>query len=125
MSLSPAYEKYPDHSLEFDKVRVVVRISVGGDVIAQTTQGLNLREGRYPKIVYVPRQDVQMDRLTRSDHSTHCPFKGDATYFDFVGGPERVEQVAWSYDDPFDQMAEIRGHLAFYSDRAQIEILGD
>jgi uncharacterized protein (DUF427 family) len=74
-----------------------------------------------------------MDLLARSKHSTHCPFKGDASYFDFIGQrvcqpavqQKEIEQVAWSYEDPFDQMAEIRDHLAFYSDRVHIEILLD
>ena len=121
MALSPAYEKNPGHTLTIDDQRVGLRVSIGDVVVAETTLGLNLREGRYPAVVYVPRDDVHMDRLARSDHSTHSPFKGDASYFDFAGASSPIEQIAWSYEDPFDQMAEIRDHLAFYPDRARIE----
>ncbi len=125
MSLSPAYEKYPDHTLEFDDKRLSVRVSVGEILVAESARGLSLREGRYPTVVYVPREDVKMEHFGRSEHSTHCPFKGDATYFDFVCGEEGTEQVAWSYEDPFDQMESLREHLAFYPDRARIEVLED
>ncbi len=125
MALSPAYEKHPEHTLAIDDHRVGVRVSIGEIVVAETTRGLSLREGRSPPVVYVPREDVFMDRLRGSDHSTHCPFKGDASYFDFTGAPSPIEQVAWSYEDPFDQVAAIRDHLAFYADRVRIEMLGD
>lgn len=121
MAHSLAYQKYPDHKIVIDAQRIEVRVSVGEVVVAESTNALNLCEGRYPAVVYIPREDVHMDRLTRSDHSTHCPFKGDASYFDFTAGPDPVDRVAWSYEDPFDQMAAIRDHLAFYSDRARIE----
>jgi len=146
MSRSTAYDKYPEHRLEFDEERVGLRVRVDGEVLAETTRGLKLREGRYPPVVYVPREDVHMERLRQSDHSTHCPFKGDASYFDVKadtrsdGADDPVDQevntrggnegsgdsqVAWSYESPFDQMAEIRDHLAFYPDRVTLEILPD
>jgi len=137
MALSPAYQQYPEHTLEIDaartRVRILVKNAAGNCVLAETTDGLTLREGRYPATVYVPRDDVRMDRLARSQHSTHCPFKGDATYFDFIGQEgsptaaqeQEIPQVAWSYEDPFDQMAEIRDYVAFYADRVDIEILPD
>ena len=121
MPRSPAYEKYPEHTLRFDEERVCVRVLVGETLIAESRNALNLHEGRYPATLYLPREDVLLEKLAQSDHSTHCPFKGDATYFDFVDGATDVPQVAWSYENPFDQMLEIRDHLAFYSDRALIE----
>ncbi len=121
MNPSPAYDKYPEHRIEIDEARACVRVTVRGVLIAETTRGLTLREGRYPAVVYVPREDVQMDKLRASDQSTHCPFKGDASYFDFIDGDEPVQEVAWSYEAPFDQMTAIRDHLAFYPDRADIQ----
>jgi uncharacterized protein (DUF427 family) len=127
MARSEAYDRHPEHVLRFEDTPAAVRIRVGEHVLAETRRGLTLLEGRYPAVVYVPREDVRMERLRRVDHSTHCPFKGDATYFDFGDhaqeGPASVAQVAWSYEDPFDQMETIRGHLAFYADRAIIETL--
>jgi uncharacterized protein (DUF427 family) len=124
MALSGAYEKYPQHRIDIDQERVRLRVSLHGKVLAETTRGLKLREGNYPAVVYVPREDVNMDRLAASDLSTHCPFKGDASYFRF-GEDSAGEEVAWSYETPFDQMATIRGHLAFYADRVTVERLAD
>ncbi len=59
-----------------------------------------------------------MECLARTSHSTHCPFKGDASYFSFVNGPENA---VWSYEQPYDEVAAIREHLAFYPDKAEIE----
>jgi len=128
MALSTAYEKHPQHRIEIDTERVAVRVTHDGEILAQSERGLNLREGNYPAVVYIPRDDVQMDRLEPSDLSTHCPFKGDANYFrqrvssqtDSTG-----EELAWSYETPFDQMEAICDHLAFYPDRVTIERLTD
>ncbi len=123
MSESPAYARHPDHTLVFDEARVALRVSIGGRIIAETRRGLNLREARYAAVVYVPRDDVQMEYLSKSEYTTHCPFKGDASYYDFDPGTTegRREQIGWSYETPFDQMAALRGHLAFYPDRVQLE----
>lgn len=125
MASSPAYAKYPEHRLEIDEERVRLRIRAGGRVIADTPRGLLLREGRYPSVYYVPREDVRMEYARRSEHTTHCPFKGDATYYDFESGDQAIEQAAWSYEDPFDEMEAIRDHLAFYTDRVEIELQED
>ena len=124
MALSGAYEKYPQHRIDIDQERVRLRVSLHGKVLAETTRGLKLREGSYPAVVYVPREDVNMDRLAASDLSTHCPFKGDANYFR-DGDDSAGEEVAWSYETPFDQMEAIRGHVAFYSDRVTLEPFSD
>ncbi len=127
MALSSAYAKHPQHRIDIDEERVGLRVSLNGEVLAQTTRGLNLREGNYPAVVYVPRNDVDMERLTASDLSTHCPFKGDASYFRYGGSEQHgvAEEVAWSYETPFDQMEAIRGHLAFYADRVTVERIAD
>jgi uncharacterized protein (DUF427 family) len=127
---SEAFEKFPDHRIEIDDARIHARVTRDGRVLAETSSGLNLREGKYPDVVYFPREDVFMQHLARSDHSTHCPFKGDASYFDVSGeddggGNETIREVAWSYEAPFDQMEAIRDHLAFYADRVEIEIIRD
>ncbi len=126
MTRSTAYDDHPQHTLALDDASAAVRVRVGATVIAETRRGLTLREGAYPPVVYVPREDCAMDQLASVDHSTHCPFKGDASYFDFAGeGLDRVEHVAWSYEDPFDQMEALRDHLAFYADRVIMEAIED
>jgi len=125
MTRATAYDRHPDHTLHFDDQPASLRVSLGDRVIADTRRGLNLREGRYPAVVYVPREDVQMSALERGNHTTHCPFKGDATYFDFRDEERAIAEIAWSYEDPYEQMHAIRGHLAFYPDRVTLTPLED
>ena len=110
-------------ALRVERVAVLLGRVCDQPTVAETKRGLLLREGNYPPTVYVPRADVEMSLLSRVTHSTHCPFKGDASYYDFTGDGPVVEQLAWSYEDPFDQMEAIRDHLSFYTDRAEIEPL--
>ncbi|HEB88744.1 MAG TPA: DUF427 domain-containing protein [Deltaproteobacteria bacterium] len=117
-----AWEAFPEHRIEIDAQPIGLRVLHDGRILAETTRGLLLREGHYPPVVYIPREDVRMTRLARSDHSTHCPFKGDASYYDVRDDPEAT-RIAWSYETPFDQMSAIRNHLAFYTDRLTTEAL--
>ncbi len=124
MAFSQAYEKFPEHRIEIDEQRVPLRVTLNGKVLAETRRGLNLREGQYPDVVYIPREDVAMDQLRRCKLSTHCPFKGDASYFAYDGendhGAAPASEVAWSYETPFDQMLAIHEHVAFYANRVEI-----
>ena len=91
-----------------------VRVTFKGEVIADSGDAIRLEEGSYPAAYYIPRGDVKMERLKRSAHSTHCPFKGDASYFSLVNGPDNA---VWSYEQPYDEMAVIKDRLAFYPDK--------
>ena len=102
--------------------RVVVR--AGGKVIADTNAALTLREASYPAVQYIPRDDVDLGVLDRSDHHTWCPYKGEASYFS-IPGIDRGENAIWSYEQPHDAVASIRDYLAFYPDRVTIEELDD
>jgi uncharacterized protein (DUF427 family) len=107
----------PDHpiTIEPNPRRVVVR--VGGKVIADTTRALTLSESTYPPVEYIPRDDVEMTALTRSDHATYCPYKGEAAYFSIPAGGERSIDAIWTYESPYDAVSQIRHYLAFYPDR--------
>lgn len=94
-----------------------VQVKFNGEVIADSRDAIVLEEGAYPPVYYLPRKDVKMERLARTTHRTHCPFKGDASYFSIVGGPENA---VWSYEQPFDAMAAIRERLAFYPDKVEL-----
>lgn len=91
-----------------------VRVTFKGEVIADTREAIALKEGDYPVVYYVPRKDVKMDRLVRSEHRTYCPFKGHASYFSLADGPENS---VWSYEQPYDGVAVIKELLAFYPDK--------
>jgi uncharacterized protein (DUF427 family) len=98
----------PEHpiSIEANPSRVVV--TVGGKVIA---------EASYPAVQYIPRRDVDMAGLVRSEHTTYCPYKGDASYYSIPAGGERSINAVWTYETPFEAMKEIKDYVAFYPDR--------
>jgi uncharacterized protein (DUF427 family) len=89
-----------------------VRVTVNGETVADSLDALEMLEGNYPAVLYFPRQDVRMNRLERTTHSTHCPYKGAASYYSITGGPGNA---AWSYERPYDEMLEIKDRLAFYA----------
>lgn len=100
--------------------RVVV--SRNGRVIAETDRALTLQEASYPPVQYVPLADVDPSVLERTDHATYCPYKGDAGYYSLVDGDARAENVVWTYDAPYDAVAPIAGHVAFYPDEVEISV---
>jgi len=106
-----------DHRIETKPAKERVRVTFKGEVIADTRDAIRMEEGSYPAVFYFPRKDVKMERLIRSSHRTHCPFKGDAAYFSLVNGPENA---VWSYEQPYDEMSVIKERLAFYSDKVDV-----
>jgi uncharacterized protein (DUF427 family) len=107
----------PDHpiSIEANLSRVVVL--AGGQVIADSRAALTLREASYPPVQYIPRADVDMSALTRSEHTSYCPYKGEASYYSIPAGGDRSLNAVWTYETPFDAMAQIKDYVAFYPDR--------
>ncbi|MGX7743509.1 DUF427 domain-containing protein [Rhodopseudomonas parapalustris] len=111
----------PDHPITITANPNGVRISAGGQVIAETRRALTLREASYPPVQYIPREDAGMRLLEKTARVTHCPYKGDASYFSIVAGGVPLPNAVWSYETPFPAMAEIAGYLAFYPEKVQIE----
>jgi len=95
---------------------VRVRITFNGEVVADSREAVRLDEGDYPPVYYVPRKDVKMERLIRTSHTTHCPHKGDATYYSLCNG-RTARNAVWSYEQPLEQVKAIKEHLAFYPDK--------
>ncbi|MCR9110350.1 DUF427 domain-containing protein [Marivita sp. XM-24bin2] len=89
-------------------------VRAGGAVIAESRNALELTEGDMPFVIYFPRSDVAMAFLDSSDHSTTCPHKGDASYFDIMSKSMTYKNAVWSYTDPKPEVADIKDHLAFY-----------
>ena len=121
---APGYKKYPEHRIETKRASVRVRVTFKGEVIADTKDAIAMQEAMRPGgstvapvVYYIPRKDVKMDRLMRTSHRTHCPFKGDASYFSFKNGPENA---VWSYERPYDEMTVIKDLVAFYPDKVEI-----
>ncbi|SFU78261.1 DUF427 domain-containing protein [Halomonas korlensis] len=92
-----------------------VRVVIDGTLLADTTRAIELRERGYPPRQYIPRDDVRMDLLTPSETVTHCPFKGDASYFSFG----EHKDVAWRYQQPVEGIEMLAGKLAFYGDEVE------
>src|SRR5262249_15437742 len=106
-----------DHPITIDKNSKRVRVTFAGRVIANTTGSLTLKEASYKPVFYIPRTDADMRLLKRTDHQTHCPYKGEASYFTIVADGRSAENAVWSYEHPFPAVGEIREYLAFYPDR--------
>ena len=97
-------------------------VRAGGAILVESKSALGLAEGSYPEVIYFPREDVAMAFLDATDKSTHCPHKGDASYFSIVTKSKTLANAAWSYEAPKSDVAEIKDHIAFYaSDDVTIE----
>lgn len=107
----------PDHPITIAHNPARVVVTIAGRVIADTREALTLREASYPAVQYIPRKDVDMALLQRTDHATYCPYKGDCAYFSIPLGGDRSANAVWTYESPFAAVAEIKDHLAFYPNR--------
>ena len=121
---APGYKKYPNHRISTKPASVRVQVKFKGEVIADTRDAIALEEAMSgstvaPIVYYLPRKDVKMARLDRTAHHTHCPFKGDASYYSLKNGPENA---VWSYEQPYDEMTVIKERLAFYPDKVEITV---
>ena len=110
-------EPGPDHPITLTENISRVVVTVAGRVIADTRAAVTLREAGYPPVQYIPREDVDMSQLVRTDHATYCPYKGDASYYSIPAGGERSKNAVWTYDDPYPAVIQIKDHLAFYPNR--------
>ena len=113
----------PDHPISVEPASMRVKVTANGHIIADTVEALVLREATYPPVFYIPRKDANLALLSRSDHSTYCPYKGEAAYFSLPAGVDQAENAIWTYEAPYDAVAPITDHLAFYPDRVTIEQL--
>jgi uncharacterized protein (DUF427 family) len=111
----------PDHPITIEPNPGRVIVSLDGQQVADTREALTLSEAGYNPVQYIPLGDVHMALLTPSDHESYCPFKGDASYYSIPSAGERGLNVVWEYREPYDAVAQIRGRVAFYADRVDID----
>jgi len=102
-------------TVEANPKRVIV--TVAGRVIADSRHAMTLREAAYPAAQYIPRGDVDMTLLQRTDQATYCPYKGDCAYYSIPMGGARSANAVWTYEAPYAAVGAIKDHLAFYPDR--------
>ena len=117
MDKSPGYAKHPEHKIREIQLDQRVRVEAGGENIADSIDVIKVEEDGYPPRYYFPRNDVAMDKLERSDSTTHCPFKGDAHYFNVIVGGSQLKDAVWTYENPYEEHVALRNRLAFYSEK--------
>ena len=115
----------PDHPISITPGKRRWRVAYDNHVIADSGDALVLQEASYPPVVYFPREDVSMDYFSKTERSTHCPYKGDASYYTILMDGRFAENAVWSYEEPFPSMEQIRGRLAFYPDKVEIYEVDD
>ena len=107
----------PDHPISIQRNPAGVVVSVAGRVIADTRNALMLREADYPPVQYIPREDVDLSQLKRTNHATYCPYKGNCNYYSIPAGGKKSVNAVWTYENPYPAVAQIKEHVAFYPDR--------
>lgn len=113
----------PDHPITIAPAEKRVRVSFAGRTVADSRRALVLNEAGYKPVFYIPRADADMALLARSAHASHCPYKGDASYFTISVQGRTAENAVWCYEQPFPAVAAIKDHLAFYPNRVdKIEV---
>lgn len=98
-------------------------VRAAGAVIAETRNALLLTEGEMDTVVYFPREDIAMAFVDPSDTTTHCPFKGNASYYSVVAKSGPLTDSVWSYEDPIDDVSQIAGYMAFAHEKVTVEEL--
>jgi uncharacterized protein (DUF427 family) len=98
----------PEHPITIERNPTRVVVSVAGRVVADTRDALTLHEARYPPVHYIPRKDVDMTPLERTDHATYCPYKGDCAYFSIPAAGDRSVNAVWTYEEPYQAVASIK-----------------
>ena len=107
----------PDHPITITPATETVRVAVACAIIAQSAHALILEEKGYPPVYYIPREDADMSQLVRTTHYSYCPYKGDCSYFSIPAGGSKSEYAVWTYENPYEAVAVIKDHLAFYPSR--------
>lgn len=121
-SVESAWDRYPDYRIDLVPVRGTARVWHGDLLLASSTRAYRLIESDHVERLYVPEGDVRLELLKANDHHTVCPFKGEADYWSLERSEPRVGDVFWTYRNPFQQVARIKGFLGVYHENVRVEI---
>ncbi len=117
MSRSPGHQKFPEHKVTEVPLHQRMQVRLNDEVLADSSDVIEVREDKNPPRCYFPRADVTMGRLERSQTTSECPFKGVAHYFHLRSGGQLLDDAAWSYEDPYDEHAALKNRVAFYEEK--------
>lgn len=112
----------PDHPITVEPTSARVVVRAGGRVLVDTDKALTLREASYPAVQYVPLADIDQDAIRHTETHTYCPFKGEASYYTIATADGELTDAIWTYEEPYDAVADIAGHAAFYPDQVEITV---
>ena len=112
-----AYRDKPDYKVVLEPSPRRIRVAFNGEIIADTTRAMLMLETRHLQVYYLPLEDIRQDVLTRTGHHTHCPFKGEASYWTVTVGDRTAENALWAYLDPYREAPDLAGYGALYWDR--------
>jgi uncharacterized protein (DUF427 family) len=118
---SPGFKRNPSYPITVEPFDGTVTVKFSNAVIASSDDALVLKEAEHPAVFYLPFKDIYFDLLKPADTSTHCPFKGDASYWNVSAVGQSEKDVMWAYRNPYDEMSRIKDHGAFYPDKVRIE----
>jgi uncharacterized protein (DUF427 family) len=123
MSSRPILQPTAQHPITIEPTAGHVTVRINGEVVAETDTALTLQESTYAPVQYIPLTDVNGDLLRPTNTATYCPYKGDAGYYSVVtAAGDTVDDAIWTYEQPYEAVAAIQGHVAFYPDKADITI---
>jgi uncharacterized protein (DUF427 family) len=123
MSKSPGHREHPEHRVRERVIGGRISVAINGDVIADSGDVVKVEEDGNPPRYYFPREDVRMERLERSATTSKCPFKGEAHYFDVSSNGRSLKDAVWTYEEPYDEHADLKDRVAFWDDKLpEIEI---
>lgn len=122
---APGFQRNPGKVITVEPYRGTVTVRTGEMVIASSTNAKLLSEAPYSSVLYIPFEDIDFSQLAKTELSTHCPYKGDASYWSVLPAAEAGKDAMWAYEQPFDEMVEIRDHGAFYPNKVTIEATPD
>jgi uncharacterized protein (DUF427 family) len=117
MNPSPGHREHPGHTVAESRVAHTVRAYIDGQLVAESDDVIRVDEDGAPPRFYFPRETVKVDKLEPSETKTHCPFKGDASYYSVAQGSRQLKDAIWSYESPYDEHAALKDRMAFYDEK--------
>lgn len=112
----------PDHSITVTPLAGTVSVQFKGVLVARSSKAQELKEAKYPAVIYIPLSDISIEHYEKTAHQSHCPYKGDASYYSLKAGGETAENAVWTYEHAYPAVKDIEGHVAYYTDKVSISV---